>query len=319
MARPELWENVARLAADELVAQRRKLDLGSLLAAAVRPYLEQGQAEGTALLALDDRTRTKAVRRSIPTIWRLSAGDFKALCETASKVLVDWEHFEPEQRNLAGELLGARPEHDTRRGVGLRPDGLPAIDWVEVPELDAQGRREFIYQEDERRVEPTFWMARYPVTYAQFQAFVDAEDGYGDAHWWEGLDAPDDVRSAPGEQAFRYWNHPRENRRLVRGRCLLPLADLAGAREARSAAFCAAAAQRLAHQPADRVAVGEGGARARWTAVSLGRRRVPQRLRKYRRDSMKQESASRSASTTCRNQALLACTRRARRHTVSAI
>jgi formylglycine-generating enzyme required for sulfatase activity len=124
------------------------------------------------------------------------------------RVLLDWEHFSPEQRNAAGERLGAEPGGDTRRGVGLRADGLPDIDWVEVPEADAQGRREFIYQEDERRVEPTFWMARFPVTYAQYQAFAAA--GYADERWWKELAAPEDVRRKPGWQRFPFWNHPRE-------------------------------------------------------------------------------------------------------------
>jgi formylglycine-generating enzyme required for sulfatase activity len=126
------------------------------------------------------------------------------------QVLLDFEHFSPEQRNAAGERLGAQPGGDTRRGVGLRADGLPDIDWVEVPEADAQGRREFIYQENERRVEPTFWMARFPVTYAQYQAFV-AAGGYADERWWKDLAVPEEVRRAPGEQHFPFWNHPRES------------------------------------------------------------------------------------------------------------
>lgn len=54
-------------------------------------------------------------------------------------------------------------------------------------------------------------MARYPITYGQFQAFVEAEDGYRDARWWEGLAAPDDVRSGSYDQQFSFWNHPRDN------------------------------------------------------------------------------------------------------------
>jgi hypothetical protein len=52
---------------------------------------------------------------------------------------------------------------------------LPDIDWVKIPEAGEEGDREFIYGEKgERRTEPTFWIVRYPVTYRQFQAFVDA-------------------------------------------------------------------------------------------------------------------------------------------------
>jgi formylglycine-generating enzyme required for sulfatase activity len=127
------------------------------------------------------------------------------------EVLLDWDHFMPEERNAAGERLGAEPGDDRRRGVGLQSDGLPDIDWVEVPEMDAQSRREFIYQQNERRVEPTFWMARYPITYLQFEAFVKAPDGIAEDRWWKGLDAAQNVRGKIEQQSFRPWNHPRDN------------------------------------------------------------------------------------------------------------
>jgi formylglycine-generating enzyme required for sulfatase activity len=207
LARPEQWENVVRLAGDELVVQGRMRELGSLLAACVRSYLAPGQAPTAAVLALEIAGEQRLFAAD-PDDQDVRRSDFKTLHATALGMLLDAEGFTPEQRNVAGELLGARPEHDSRPGAGLRADGLPDIDWVEVPEADAQGRREFIYQEDERRVEPTFWMARFPVTHAQYQAFAAA--GYADGRWWEGLDAPEDVRRAPAEQRFPFWNHPRE-------------------------------------------------------------------------------------------------------------
>ena len=208
--RPELWENVARLAADELAAKGRGRNLGELLAAVVRPYLESGEAPAAVTLALSIAREQKLFAVDADDL-NIAHKDFETLRRSALKLLVDWEQVEPEERNVAGELLGLRPEHDTRRGVGLRSDGLPDIDWVEAPEVDATGQCEFIYQEGERRREPTFWMARYPITYRQFQAFVDAEDGYRDRRWWTGLDAPDAVRKGPDAQRFPFWNHPREN------------------------------------------------------------------------------------------------------------
>jgi formylglycine-generating enzyme required for sulfatase activity len=75
--------------------------------------------------------------------------------------------------------------------------------------MDAQGRREFLYGEKgERRVEPTFWMAKYPITYRQFHAFVDDPDGMANPRWWQGLARTDN--DDLGEQAFEFWNHPRE-------------------------------------------------------------------------------------------------------------
>ena len=35
-------------------------------------------------------------------------------------------------------------------------------------------------------VEP-FYIAKYRVTYAQYQAFVEAEDGFHNLTWWQGM------------------------------------------------------------------------------------------------------------------------------------
>jgi len=105
---------------------------------------------------------------------------------------------------------------DPRLGVGLTTDGLPDIDWVEIP------GGPFIYQDGETRELPTFRIARYPVTNRQFQAFIDA-GGYGqgplkksrarkildklvgqDPVWWEGLKKPD-----PKESSWPRGNRPR--------------------------------------------------------------------------------------------------------------
>jgi formylglycine-generating enzyme required for sulfatase activity len=100
---------------------------------------------------------------------------------------------------------------DDRSGVGLRPDGLPDIEWVEIP------AGEFHYGHADERdnlpqvvILPTFHMAKYLVTYAQFQSFIDAADGFRNPQWWMGLAADDQHKAGPGDQAFKFWNHPRE-------------------------------------------------------------------------------------------------------------
>lgn len=60
-------------------------------------------------------------------------------------------------------------------------------------------------------VEP-FYMAKYPITYEQYQVFVDDPRGYKKALWWRGLDADVDHRKEPGKQYFTHdQNLPREN------------------------------------------------------------------------------------------------------------
>jgi hypothetical protein len=97
-----------------------------------------------------------------------------------------------------GELL------DHRKGVSII-DGIPDIDWVEIP------AGEFIYQnEKSTRHLDSFSIARYPITNIQFQAFIDAPDGFHNPRWWVGLSASENDKSQPDEQWFKYWNHPRE-------------------------------------------------------------------------------------------------------------
>ncbi|WP_156427941.1 SUMF1/EgtB/PvdO family nonheme iron enzyme, partial [Thiohalocapsa sp. ML1] len=116
--------------------------------------------------------------------------------------LTDIEHDPvPEARAAIGRALGLLGLDD-RPGVGLRADGLPDIAWVDMP------AGEFLYgDKPERRRCDAFAIARYPITHAQFQAFLDAEDGYDDERWWQGLSDPDrDHRPARWPIA----NHPRE-------------------------------------------------------------------------------------------------------------
>ena len=71
----------------------------------------------------------------------------------------------------------------------------------------------FNYQKDQRRIEPAFWIARYPVTYAQYHAFLEAKDGFDNPDVVAGTGhGPARRRSqAPRQAAFPYWNHPAEN------------------------------------------------------------------------------------------------------------
>jgi formylglycine-generating enzyme required for sulfatase activity len=139
----------------------------------------------------------------------VDAATRKLLCDRLVALITDPNHpGSPEQRLAAGKALAQLG--DPRPGVGLRPDGLPDIDWVMIPERDALGQQEFVYGEkEEKRSEATFWMARYPVTYRQFQAFVDAPDGLANPDWWKGLARTDNNNLR--KQSFPFWNHPRES------------------------------------------------------------------------------------------------------------
>jgi formylglycine-generating enzyme required for sulfatase activity len=95
-----------------------------------------------------------------------------------------------------GDLLAVLG--DDRPGVGLRPDGLPDIGWIEI----AAGP--FTWQEGQTRtIDQPYRIARYPVTNAQYQTFIEADD-YGHAAWWQ-----------PGTSKEAYpwrWDQPNRPR-----------------------------------------------------------------------------------------------------------
>ncbi len=93
---------------------------------------------------------------------------------------------------------------DPRQGVGLGADGLPDMVWCEVPGGE-------ITLEDEAGTFPveSFYIAKYPVTYVQYHAFLEADDGFRNPVWWQGL--PFGEPDKPGRQFNRRDNHPAEN------------------------------------------------------------------------------------------------------------
>jgi len=113
---------------------------------------------------------------------------------------------------------------DNRSGVGFvtRSDGLkiPDITWgEEVPTgTYAIGGDKDAYGGKDRRQVPirqAYRLARYPITYAQFHCFVTAPD-VADPRWWQGMPETEEAYDTLyrlqewGDQAFKFWNHPRE-------------------------------------------------------------------------------------------------------------
>ena len=114
---------------------------------------------------------------------------------------------DPRARAAVGRALGMTGLDD-RPGVGTKVDQkgvrLPDIDWVRIP------AGEFIYGDSgEKQKLGQFEISRYPVTYKQFQAFIDDPEGIGDKRWFAGL-TDDENEQQPSEQAFQFDNHPRE-------------------------------------------------------------------------------------------------------------
>ncbi len=108
----------------------------------------------------------------------------------------------PERRLAIGDELAELS--DPRPGVDLNPNGLPDIDWVEIPEgpfLDGE--------EKVTRKLPAFHIARYPITNAQYQAFIDG-GGYDEAApWWKGLAKRIESPESPS------WGQPNRPRETI--------------------------------------------------------------------------------------------------------
>ena len=103
------------------------------------------------------------------------------------------------ERALIGQKLAEFG--DNRLGVGLTQEGFPDIDWIDIP----GGTVKLESVKGTFEVAP-FRIGRYPVTNSQFQAFVDADDGYCNPAWWEDME-----RSEPSDPPrLSEANYPRE-------------------------------------------------------------------------------------------------------------
>lgn len=104
-----------------------------------------------------------------------------------------------QERLLIGQKLA--DFGDPRAGVGLRPDGLPDIVWIEIPKGQVKLEEiDYVF-----KVRP-FRIAKYPVTNAQFEAFLKAGDGYQNKKSWKDLEQSQDAAQPSWQEA----NSPRE-------------------------------------------------------------------------------------------------------------
>src|SRR3712207_5633343 len=85
---------------------------------------------------------------------------------------------------------------DSRPGVAVK-EGIPDIVWlpitpgghVKITRIwlpDTPGDEAKVMHIQHVNVEP-FYIAKYLVTYAQYQAFVEAKDGFDNLVWWQGI------------------------------------------------------------------------------------------------------------------------------------
>jgi formylglycine-generating enzyme required for sulfatase activity len=225
---PQKWRVPCALVADVLSDKGRKSELWRLLADLLEaePALQQGDPSWWAAWLASEITveqrlhlqkklnrRTERPIRDGLVSWLVAAIEVEAL--------------HPIERMACGRTLGLL--EDPRSGVSLRPDGLPDIAWGnEVPsgtyiigsndQLSTTTiRLDYSLPEHEVTFDYNFRLSKYPVTMIQFDAFLQAEDGFGADEWW--INSPVEetvlghiyVLREPKEQYFGYQNHPRDS------------------------------------------------------------------------------------------------------------
>jgi hypothetical protein len=108
-------------------------------------------------------------------------------------------------RDAAYRVLGLM-HADKRPGTYLREeDGLPDIAWLPV---HAAPSSIAVTRPRGMSMMPSFYIGKYPVTYAQYSAFLEAPDGYPLPRWW-GESLP--YRTGAHRQRWPISNHPVEN------------------------------------------------------------------------------------------------------------
>jgi hypothetical protein len=145
-------------------------------------------------------SRAKKVLEAIERFGKQPSSELERFLRPQEVLIVRLNQDLPHQERL---LIGQKLAEfgDPRAGVGLRPDGVPDILWIEIPE----GKIALEAVDHVFQVKP-FKIAKYPVTNVQFEAFLNAADGYRNEEWWQDLDQ----RLEPDTPSWSEPNAPRE-------------------------------------------------------------------------------------------------------------
>jgi hypothetical protein len=209
------------------LAQRRQAEQAAKEWQRAREREQVGRAQGQTLSSENLRWRWERQKPALLALLALSQRPPNADPDFTDDGLHAWRALEaalgeplrsflaPEPQRLLEELkTDATPHHrreeiglrlnamgDPRQGVGLDARGLPDFAWVDIPAGQVT-----LETGDTFPVGP-FRIARYPVTWCQYRAFLDAQDGYRHRRWWRGLRH----EKAPGKALWAFANYPAIN------------------------------------------------------------------------------------------------------------
>lgn len=139
--------------------------------------------------------------------------------QSATALLQELENYETtdRRRRQIGEWL--EKMGDPRPGIGVK-DGMPDIVWLPVTpggvvtikriwEAETPEEESKVTHIQNLTVAP-FYISKYLVTYAQYQAFVEDENGFRNITWWQEM-PPDYQCQKLSEQRTKLSNNPRDN------------------------------------------------------------------------------------------------------------
>ncbi len=140
------------------------------------------------------------------------------MAHSLKKLLLEIEDVKTtaQRRLQIGNMLAKMG--DSRSGVGVK-HGVPDIVWLPVTpggkikiarhwQPDAPGEEEKLIHIGPYDVEP-FYIGKYLITYAQYQTFVEAANGYDNLTWWQAMPEPYQ-RQKLGKQQTKQPNNPRD-------------------------------------------------------------------------------------------------------------
>ena len=187
---------------DWIKARRDALVTVRQIQAETRTWLAHGQSAAYQW----SHQRVGEVRKALVKLGAevVLRADELAFLGPIERTAIEAELARPETDHRRRAWLGERLDGlgDERPGVGIDDSGTPVIDWCPV-----SGGKLAI--ENETRQLRDFHIARYVVTVTQYQAFLDAEDGWCDPTWWR-----DDLRRDEEGNTWpigRIGNHPAVN------------------------------------------------------------------------------------------------------------
>ncbi len=199
VAHEAIFKSWKRLS-DWIEETRSDLYLLMQLDRAAKLWDEKGRSRDFLWLGQKNKELQDVISRLDPDLDKLTRSFARTEQEHLEEELMDRDisHARRSEIGIRLSVIG-----DTRHGVGLRDDGIPDIVWVSIPSGVVRIRDNDFHV-------PSFYISKYPITYGQYESFLNHEKGFENTQWWK--DFPASLqKQRMYTQLFKFANHPRDN------------------------------------------------------------------------------------------------------------